>query len=683
MYSSNIIAVLSIITLLSVINLLVVFAPAQIAFADYNFGAAGDWGCSSNTQTVENGIAAKRPERVLGLGDYSYQSTATCWLNIIRPTDSITKIAIGNHEDDDNEDYQKYISHFGLTNPYYSFNYNNVHVLVMDTDRTSFSSGSSQYNFVQSDLKTASQNPSINWIIVTFHKPIYTSPNACSSCDPSSTFRNTYHPLFDQYGVDLVLQGHVHNYQRTFPLKYNPSSPSSPIKTSSSTSTYSDPEGEIYAIVGTGGINFHSLSGKSSFVVSQQDKRFGYMDIIFTNDRTTLQAKYYLDSGSVSDQFTIKKTIGNSSPVANSQSVVVTQNTPKTISLTASDANGDPLTYSVVSQPTHGTLSGTAPSLTYTPATDYIGADSFAFKANDGTADSNTATVSITVNAPSDLTPPTVVSTNPAGGATGVVVSSSVVATFSEAVQSSTVTGTTFTLKNSAGTSILGAVSLGTDAKTATLKPSSSLAASTSYTATISTGVKDLAGNAMSTAKSWSFTTAAAADTTAPTVVSTNPANGATGVANTASITGTFSEAVQSSTVSTSTFTLKNSAGTSISGTVSLSADAKTATFKSSSSLAASASYTAAITTGVKDLAGNAMTTATSWSFTTAAAASDTTPPTVVNTNPAGGVTGVAVSSSVVATFSEAVQSSTVSTSTFTLKNSAGTSIPGTVTLST
>ena len=206
----------------------------------------------------------------------------------------------------------------------------------------------------------------------------------------------------------MVLQGHVHNYQRTFPLKYNPNSPSSPIKTSSSTNTYDDPEGEIYAIVGTGGVNFHSLSGKSSFVVSQQDKRFGYMDIVFTNDRTTLQAKYYLDSGTVSDQFTIKKTISNSLPVASSQSVNVTKNTPKTISLTASDANGDPLTYSVVNQPTHGTLSGTAPSLTYTPATDYIGTDSFTFKANDGKADSNTATVSITVKAPSDLTPPTV-----------------------------------------------------------------------------------------------------------------------------------------------------------------------------------------------------------------------------------------------------------------------------------
>ena len=215
---------------------------------------------------------------------------------------------------------------------------------------------------------------------VNFHKPFYTSPNTCSSCDPSITMRNIYHPFFDQYGVDLVLQGHVHNYQRTFPLKYNPSSNSNPIKTSSSTSNYNDPEGEIFAIVGTGGINFHSLSGKSSFVVSQQDDKFGYLDIVFTNDGATLQGKYYLDSGSISDQFTIDKTIGNSSPVANSQSVAVTKDTSKPVTLTATDSNGDPLTYSVVTPPTHGTLSGTAPSVIYTPQTGYTGPDRLHFQ---------------------------------------------------------------------------------------------------------------------------------------------------------------------------------------------------------------------------------------------------------------------------------------------------------------
>ena len=62
---SNITVVFSIIPILSIISLLVVFPPVKVAFADYNFGAAGDWGCSSNTNTVENGIAAKNTRKSL------------------------------------------------------------------------------------------------------------------------------------------------------------------------------------------------------------------------------------------------------------------------------------------------------------------------------------------------------------------------------------------------------------------------------------------------------------------------------------------------------------------------------------------------------------------------------------------------------------------------------------------
>ena len=65
--------------------------------------------------------------------------------------------------------------------------------------------------------------------------------------------------------------------------------------------------------------------------------------------------------------------------------------------LPATDADGDPLTYSIVEQPAHGALSGSGASRTYTPAPNYNGPDSFTFEANDGTADSNTATVSLTV----------------------------------------------------------------------------------------------------------------------------------------------------------------------------------------------------------------------------------------------------------------------------------------------
>ena len=87
----------------------------------------------------------------------------------------------------------------------------------------------------------------------------------------------------------------------------------------------------------------------------------------------------------------------NQAPVASNQSVSTPEDTSLVITLSATDADANPLTYSVVSDPTHGTLSGTAPTLTYTPSAGYVGQDSFTFRAYDGQAYSNVATVSITV----------------------------------------------------------------------------------------------------------------------------------------------------------------------------------------------------------------------------------------------------------------------------------------------
>jgi Bacterial Ig domain len=88
----------------------------------------------------------------------------------------------------------------------------------------------------------------------------------------------------------------------------------------------------------------------------------------------------------------------NNPPVANSQSITMNVNAIRAIILTGSDPNGDPLTYSVTTSPTHGTLTGTSPNLTYTPNANYTGSDSFAFKVNDGLVDSSPATVSLTIN---------------------------------------------------------------------------------------------------------------------------------------------------------------------------------------------------------------------------------------------------------------------------------------------
>ena len=118
------------------------------------------------------------------------------------------------------------------------------------------------------------------------------------------------------------------------------------------------------------------------------------------SDSFTFKANDGIDDSTVA---TVSITVvANQAPVANGQSASTNEDTGKSITLSASDAEGNALTYTVVSQPGNGTLSGTAPNLTYTPDANFNGSDSFTFRADDGKADSNTATVSITVTSVND-----------------------------------------------------------------------------------------------------------------------------------------------------------------------------------------------------------------------------------------------------------------------------------------
>ena len=114
---------------------------------------------------------------------------------------------------------------------------------------------------------------------------------------------------------------------------------------------------------------------------------------------------YKANDGSVDSApatVTITITAVNDAPVANAQSVPTDEDIPVGITLTASDVDSGSLTYAIVTPPGHGILSGTAPILTYTPASNYHGSDSFSFKANDGSVDSAPATVTITITPVND-----------------------------------------------------------------------------------------------------------------------------------------------------------------------------------------------------------------------------------------------------------------------------------------
>ncbi len=279
---------------------------------NFNFAAAGDFGCSKNTQNTVANMEKKEPEIVLALGDLSYHSTADCWFDLMSPLKGKMMITLGHHDTKDGQaKLNQYVNSFELDKPYYSYDYNKVHFLVMAT-LSDFKEGSEQYNFIKQDLEKASQNGDINWIIVSTYKPLYTSP---SQHKAESEIRELYHPLFEKYGVDLVLGGHNHNYQRTYSLTFNPGESSKPIPTNGvTTGDNTNKNGIVFATVGTGGVNFYALNGRSPYMATQFADKFGFLNIDISNGNphTKLTGTFYDNKGNnVLDEFIIEKEIKN------------------------------------------------------------------------------------------------------------------------------------------------------------------------------------------------------------------------------------------------------------------------------------------------------------------------------------------------------------------------------------
>jgi hypothetical protein len=193
------------------------------------------------------------------------------------------------------------------------------------------------------------------------------------------------------------------------------------------------------------------------------------------------------------------------------------------------------------------------PDVNLAANTNYIATITTGAKDVAGNALANSYIWSWTTNAVPDTTPPTVISTYNANGATDVSINTKVGVFFSEIMDPATLTSSTFTLQQGT-TPVAGTVILAS--YTSTFTPAAALAPNTVYTATITTGATDLAGNAMTNSYVWSWTTGGTADTTAPTVSSTIPDNGVTGMAVNSALAAIFSETMDPLTITTVTFTL-------------------------------------------------------------------------------------------------------------------------------
>jgi hypothetical protein len=220
----------------------------------------------------------------------------------------------------------------------------------------------------------------------------------------------------------------------------------------------------------------------------------------------------------------------------------------------------------------------------------------------------------------SDSLVPTVVAVAPADGATNVFYNTKhITAEFNVPMDPATLTSASFTLsKGDPAVLVTGVVTYAN--RVAELTLDANLTANTVYTATITTAAKSADGVALSSNYVWTFTTGSTADTTLPTVVSTSPIDGATGVSITKIITATFSKAMRSSSITAAgTFTvMETNTSTNVPGTTTYSVINKIASFKPTANLAPDTNYTATITTAAKDLTDNAMASDYTWTFVTA-----------------------------------------------------------------
>ncbi|MBX9936311.1 MAG: Ig-like domain-containing protein, partial [Burkholderiaceae bacterium] len=280
----------------------------------------------------------------------------------------------------------------------------------------------------------------------------------------------------------------------------------------------------------------------------------------------------------------------------------------------------------------------------------------------DGNAYAGNNTYDFTTAGVFDNVAPTVTTFSPADGASGVAANSPITLTFSESVQRGSgllqirldsATGTVVESMEAADSNRLSFAG-----NTLTITPSATLASGSKYFVTVASGaIKDMAGNVYAGTNTYDFMVA---DTTAPTVTTFAPTDGANGVVVSANIVVTFNEPIQKGT---GNIEIRLDSAT---GTVVETLDAATSrglnlvgnglTINPSADLLAGRHYFVTLASGtVKDMVGNAYIGTTTYDFTTA----DTTAPTVTTFSPADGANVVAPGSAIVLTFNEPVQKGT------------------------
>jgi F5/8 type C domain/Calcineurin-like phosphoesterase len=240
------------------------------ASSNYYIGAAGDWGSARNDnweQTVDLMID-NNINLTLGLGDYSYSSVEEFEpvVDELKNAGIPMKGAKGDH------DSNSYAELFGQPSMVHAFDAGHARIIMLDAYR----SPSSNAAFLEKELK-ATTKP---WKIVVTTTPLYTSPSTHGVNEDQT---DTLQPLLDKYGVDLVMWGDNHNYERIkFPDKHT-----------------------VFIQSGTAGRSHYEFDGQIEESIYQNDEDYGFTKILLTP--SSLMGQFISQDGKILDNFSITK----------------------------------------------------------------------------------------------------------------------------------------------------------------------------------------------------------------------------------------------------------------------------------------------------------------------------------------------------------------------------------------
>jgi len=291
------------------------------------------------------------------------------------------------------------------TEAYYSFDYGNIHFVCLDSEGTNRTAGGAMAQWLQADLAANWRE----WTVAFWHHPPYSkgghdSDNAAADGGRMKDMREVFVPILESYGVDLLLFGHEHAYFRSkFVDGHYGASSTFNETTMLKQAGMGDPAGDgpyvkadgahngaVYTVAGSSG-RLDSYA-RSMPVLAVNLNELG--SVVLDVHGRELTSRFLNNTGTVRDTFRI---VHNSTPAAHAATLAGAEDTALDVTLTATDADHDPLTWEIVTPPAAGSLTGTAPNLTFIPPADFHGEVTLQFRVNDGRSHSAIATVTLDI----------------------------------------------------------------------------------------------------------------------------------------------------------------------------------------------------------------------------------------------------------------------------------------------